>query len=121
MVDEDSLMFTGDIVQDRISPNFTCDACSPRQWIAVIDQVAPLKPKQVAPDHGPLGDASLIGKERAFLADLQARVVELKKEGKSADEAGKIIQAEFQTRHPEWGGLNNIPSSVKHAYADPQS
>jgi glyoxylase-like metal-dependent hydrolase (beta-lactamase superfamily II) len=119
MVDEDSLMFAGDIVQDRISPNFTCDACSPRQWIAVIGQVAPLKPKLVAPDHGALGDGSLIGKERAFLADLQARVVALKAEGKSADEAGKIIQAEFQARHPEWGGLNNIPASVRHAYADP--
>ena len=119
MADEDSLVFTGDIVQDRISPNILCDACSPRQWIAVIDKLAPLKPKLVAPDHGPLGDNALIGKERAFLADLQDRAMALKREGKSADEAGKLIQAEFQTRHPDWGGLNNIPGSVKKAYADP--
>ncbi len=119
VVDEDSLMFPGDVVQDRISPNFTCDACSPRQWIAVIDQLAPLKVRQVAPDHGALGDASLIGKERAFLADLQDRASALRKQGKSADEAGKIIQAEFQVRHSEWGGLNNIPQSVKKAYAEP--
>ena len=119
MVDEDSLLFPGDVVQDRISPNFTCDACSPRQWIAVIDQLAPLKPRQVAPDHGPLGYASLIGKERAFLADLQDRAMALKQQGKTADEAGKIIQAEFQTRHAEWGGMNNIPQSVKKAYAQP--
>ena len=118
-VDEDSLMFPGDVVQDRISPNFTCDACSPRQWIAVIDQLAPLKPRRVAPDHGALGDGSLIGKERAFLIDLQDRVTALKRQGKSADEAGKLIQAEFEARHPEWGGLNNIPQSVKRAYANP--
>lgn len=120
-VPEDSLMFTGDVVQDRISPNFTCDACSPRQWIAVIDQLAPLKPKIVAPDHGDLGDGSLIGKERAFLVDLQERSMALKREGKSPDDAGKIIQAEFEAKHPEWGGLNNIPQSVKHAYADAAS
>ena len=119
MVDEDSLMFSGDVVQDRISPNFTCDACSPKQWIAVIDQLAPLKPRRVAPDHGALGDGALVGKERAFLVDLQDRVVALKQQGKSADEAGKLIQAEFETRHPEWGGLNNIPQSVKRAYANP--
>jgi glyoxylase-like metal-dependent hydrolase (beta-lactamase superfamily II) len=119
LVQEDGLAFTGDIVQDRISPNFTCDACSPRQWIAVIDQLAPLKPKLVAPDHGPLGDNALIGKERAFLSDLQDRATALKREGKSADEAGKIIQAEFETKHAEWGGLGNIPQSVKHAYAMP--
>ena len=85
----------------------------------MIDKLAPLKPKLVAPDHGPLGDNALIGKERAFLADLQDRAMALKREGKSADEAGKLIQAEFQTRHPDWGGLNNIPGSVKKAYADP--
>jgi glyoxylase-like metal-dependent hydrolase (beta-lactamase superfamily II) len=118
MVDEDSLAFTGDIVQDRISPNVICDACSPRQWIAVIDQLAPLKPRLVAPDHGALGDNALIGKERAFLAELQDRAMALKKEGKGADEAGKAIQAEFQARHSDWGGLNNIPASVKKAYAD---
>ena len=118
-VAEDSLLYSGDVVQDRISPNFTCDACSPRQWIAVIDQLAPLKPRQVAPDHGPMGDGSLVGKERAFLVDLNDRVTALKQQGKSADEAGKIIQAEFEARHPEWGGLNNIPQSVNKAYADP--
>ena len=118
-VPQDHLMFTGDVVQDRISPNFTCDACSPRQWIAVIDKLAPLKPRQVAPDHGALGDAALIGKERAFLAELQDRAMTLKRDGKSAEEAGTIIQAEFQARHADWGGLNNIPQSVKHAYAEP--
>ena len=117
-VPEDSLMFPGDVVQDRISPNFTCDACSPRQWIAVLDQLAPLKPRIVAPDHGALGDGSLIGKERAFLVELEDRAMALKRQGKTADEAGTIIQAEFQAKHPEWGGLNNIPQSVKHAYAD---
>jgi len=118
-VKEDRLMFTGDVVQDRISPNFTCDACSPRQWIAVIDQLAPLHPRLVAPDHGSLGDGALIGKERAFLVELQDRALALKSQGKSADEAGKLIQAEFEARHPDWGGLNNIPQSVKHAYANP--
>ena len=119
MVDEDSLMFTGDVVQDRISPNFTCDACSPRQWIAVIDQLAPLKPRRVAPDHGALGDGALIGKERAFLVELQDRVTAMKQQGKSADEAGRLIQAEFAAHYPSWGGLNNIPQSVTRAYANP--
>jgi glyoxylase-like metal-dependent hydrolase (beta-lactamase superfamily II) len=119
MVDEDSLMFSGDVVQDRISPNFTCDACDPKQWIAVIDQLAPLKPRLVAPDHGALGDGSLVGKERGFLEELQDRAVALKAQGKTAEEAGPIIQAELQARHPDWGGLNNIPGSVKKAYGEP--
>ena len=42
----------------------------------------------------------------------------LKRQGKSAEEAGKLIQAAFEADHPVWGGLNNIPQSVKKAYAE---
>jgi len=116
-VEEDSLLFPGDIVQDRISPNILCDACSPASWIAAIDALAPLRPRLVAPDHGPLGDGALIGRERAFLAELQERAMALKAEGKPEAEAGRIVQAEFEARHADWGGLANIPQSVARAYA----
>ena len=54
------------------------------------DQLEPLHPRFVVPDHGALGDGSLIAKERAFLADLQTRSLELKRQGKSAEEASAI-------------------------------
>jgi glyoxylase-like metal-dependent hydrolase (beta-lactamase superfamily II) len=118
-VEEDRTILPGDVVENRISPNITCDACSPRKWIEVLDQIEPLQPLHVVPDHGELGSGALVGQERAFLTDLQARATALKAQGKSADEAAQLISAEFMTRYKGWSGLGNVAASVKKAYADP--
>ena len=120
-VAEDKLILPGDVVENRISPNIICDVCSPRKWAAVVDDIAKLKPERVVPDHGDLGDGALMGQERAFLLALDARAMELKKQGVAADVAGKQIQAEFEKTYAGWQGLGNIPQSVQRAYSDPRS
>jgi glyoxylase-like metal-dependent hydrolase (beta-lactamase superfamily II) len=120
-VPEDRLIVPGDVVQNRISPNIICQTCSPRQWAAVVDQIAKLKPERVVPDHGDLGDGSLVAQERGFLTALDARAMALKAQGVPADAAGKQIQAEFEKTYAGWQGLGNIPQSVQRAYADPRS
>ena len=119
-VPEDRLILPGDVVENRISPNIICDTCSPRQWIALVDQIAKLKPERVVPDHGELGDGALVGQERAFLVDLDKRAMALKAEGVSAADAGKRIQTELEKIYPGWSGLGNVPQSVQRAYADPR-
>ena len=69
-VKEDSVLIPGDIVQDKMVPNMPTDDSSPKNWISILDQLAPLKPRFVVPDHGELGDGSLIAKERAFLVEV---------------------------------------------------
>jgi glyoxylase-like metal-dependent hydrolase (beta-lactamase superfamily II) len=119
-VPEDSLILPGDVVENRISPNIICDTCSPRKWAAVVDQIAKLKPTRVVPDHGELGDGSLVGQERAFLLDLDKRALAAKAKGEPAAEAGKRIQAELEKAYPGWSGLGNTTQSVQRAYADPR-
>src|SRR6201996_6187027 len=80
-VPEDSLILPGEVIENRISPNIICETCSPRKWIAVIDQIAKLNPDRVVPDHGELGDSFLIGEERAFLVNLDAQAVAMKAQG----------------------------------------
>ena len=120
-VPEDKLIVPGDVVQNKISPNIICASCSPRQWVAVVDQIAKLKPEKVVPDHGDLGDGSLVAQERGFLAALDKRAMELKAQGLPADAAGKQVQAEFEKTYAGWQGLGNIPQSVQRAYADPRT
>ena len=43
---------------------------------AVLDALKPLNITKIVPSHGPVGDASLIDKNRAYLVSLQARVAE---------------------------------------------
>ena len=119
-IPEDSLILPGDVVQNRLSPNVICATCSPRQWIAVLDKVAELKPQRVVPDHGELGSGALIAQERAFLADLDAQAVAMKQQGVPVADAGKRIQDEMTRKYPGWTGLGNTPQSVARAYADPR-
>ncbi|MEI9890134.1 MAG: hypothetical protein WDN45_05480 [Caulobacteraceae bacterium] len=62
------------------------------------------------PDHGELGDGSLVGQERAFLLALDARALQLKTQGVAPDVAGKQIQAEFEKTYAGWQGLGEHPA-----------
>jgi len=121
MVEPDSVLFSGDVVQNKTGPNFfICTECTPRKWLAVLDQVVQeLKPKIIVPDHSDVGDISLIGEDRDFYDYLQSRAMALKAQGKSADEAGKIIADEFRAKYQGWTALNNIEQAVHQAYTDP--
>jgi glyoxylase-like metal-dependent hydrolase (beta-lactamase superfamily II) len=115
---EDSVLISGDIVQDKIVPNIPSADASVKGWLAILDQLEPLHPRLVVPDHGALGDGSLIAKERTFLGDLQNRSLELKRQGKSADEAATIVTAEVKTKYPDWQTMGPVSNVVKRVYAE---
>lgn len=117
MVEPDNVLISGDVVQNRTGPYFYCDDCTPQSWSAVLDGIAQqLHPALVLPDHSPAGDGALLAEDRAFMADLAARLNALKRDGKSAEEAGKILTAEMTARYPGWSGLTRIPVGVEHFY-----
>src|ERR1041385_8348388 len=117
-VPEDSVLIPGDIVQNKLVPNMPNEDASVKGWLNVLDQLEPLKPRYVVPDHGALGDGSLIGQERAFLTDVQKRAMELKSRGTSVDEAGKLLQGEMKTKYPDWENMNPVPNIVRRVYEE---
>jgi len=119
LVEEDSVLIPGDIVESKLFPIMP-EESSMKGWIAVLDKLEPLKPRLIVPDHGELGDGSLIVKQRAMLAELQGRALELKREGKSADEAGKFLTDELHAKHPDYGQVERIAADVKLVYAEGQ-
>jgi glyoxylase-like metal-dependent hydrolase (beta-lactamase superfamily II) len=119
-IEQDSVLISGDIVQDKQVPNMPNEDASPKNWIAILDKLEPLKPRIVFPDHGALGDDSLIARERAFLVDVQARALELKRKGTSVDDAGKQVAADMKTKYSDWPRMGPIPNVVKRVYAEAQ-
>jgi glyoxylase-like metal-dependent hydrolase (beta-lactamase superfamily II) len=117
-VEQDSVLIPGDIVQDKIVPNMPNADASVKNWLAILDRLEPLQPRLVLPDHGALGDGSLIAKERAFLLELQSRSLELKREGKSADEAAATVTAEFKKKYTDWQTMGPVANVVKRVYAE---
>jgi glyoxylase-like metal-dependent hydrolase (beta-lactamase superfamily II) len=117
-VEQDSVLIPGDIVQDKIVPNMPNADANVKGWLSILDRLEPLNPRLIVPDHGALGDGSLIAKEKAFLLGLQTRSLELKRQGKSAEEASTIVTAEFKTKYPEWQTMGPVANVVKRVYAE---
>jgi glyoxylase-like metal-dependent hydrolase (beta-lactamase superfamily II) len=117
-VEPDSTLIAGDIVQDKLVPRVNIGEGTPKGWLAILDKIAPLRPRYVVPDHGALGDGSLIGKERGFIVDLQARALALKQQGVSVSDAGKQLTAEFKAKYPDWANMDLVAGFVERVYGE---
>lgn len=117
-VEPDSTLISGDVVQNRMVPNLPDENASMRGWVEILAKLRPMKWAHILPDHSAPGDGSLIEEDYQFFSQLQARALELKRQGKSADEAGQTLLAEFKTKFPAWPNLNAVPNVVKHIYAE---
>jgi glyoxylase-like metal-dependent hydrolase (beta-lactamase superfamily II) len=114
-VEEDRVLFTGDVV---MSQRFLAaqNTSSLATWLSTLDELAALKPARVVPSHGSIGDATLIVRDRAFLQAVRDRVGELKRTGKSIDEAAAAIVAEIAPAYPEWGNPSGAAAAARAAY-----
>lgn len=119
-VEPDSVLIPGDIVQNKLVPNMPDADANAKGWIAILDRLEPLKPRLIVPDHGALGDGSLIAKERAFLVDLQTRALALRRQGTPVEEAGRMLTAEFKAKYPDWASMGPVANVVRRVYEESQ-
>lgn len=117
MVAPDRVLISGDVVQNRAGPYFYCAACTPKSWLAVLDEVEKLDPNTIIPDHSPPGDAALIAAQRAILRDIQTRTAALKAEGRSLAEAKRLLAEELAAKYNGWTGMNHLQDGIERAYA----
>jgi glyoxylase-like metal-dependent hydrolase (beta-lactamase superfamily II) len=117
-VEEDGVLFTGDAVINRFFPIFPDADASGKNWLSILDQLDELRPRTIVPGHGEVGEAALIGIERTYLKAVQSRVVELKAQGKSAEESAKLLSAEFRAKYPDWENPGWIADAVERFYAE---
>jgi glyoxylase-like metal-dependent hydrolase (beta-lactamase superfamily II) len=118
-VEPDRTLISGDVVQNKTMPNIFGDGGTPSTWLAVLDSVAALNASHVLPDHSAPGDGSLVAAERSLISEIRTRSLALKRQGMSADDAGKRIGAELKMQHPDWPDTN-AAAFVKSVYSDPQ-
>jgi hypothetical protein len=57
--------------------------------------------ERIVPSHGPMGDVALIADYRAYLTSIQSRTAELKKQGKSVDDAVQAVATELQEKYAD--------------------
>jgi len=119
-VEGDRILFAGDVVMNRTFVAFASPYSSVKAWLSDFDQLEPLNPLKVVPSHGPVGPAALIAEQRTMMKAIQSRAIEVKRQGKSADEAAQTVQAEFQAKYPEWTAPARLGLIARSAYAEAQ-
>jgi len=117
-VEGDNVLFSGDLAMKNIFPAFAMPQSSMRAWLARLDELERLPATQVIGSHGDLADASIIKANRELLAAIQRRAGELKREGKSADEAGRQLVAEFETKYKDWDQPIRVIPAVAVVYKE---
>lgn len=117
-VEGDNVLFSGDLAMKNIFPAFAMPQSNMRSWLARLDELDRLPATQVVGSHGDLADASIIKANRDLLAAIQSRAIELKKDGKSADVAGKQLADEFKTRYKEWDQPVRVIPAVAAVYKE---
>ena len=112
-VEPDAILFSGDVVMTAL-PNV--GGSTFKQWLSSQDRFEKLQPKRIVPSHGPIGDLALVANYRTFLTTVQRRVAELKKQGRTLDEATATVTAELQPKYPAAGG--RLTGTIRAAYSE---
>jgi len=118
-VEEDKVLFTGDVVVNRFFPIFPDKDASGKNWLAILSRFETLQPRAVVPGHGEVGDAGLITAQVSYLKALRSRTAELKAQGKSPKDAAQLLTVEFQMKYPNWDNPGWIADAVEHFYSEP--
>ena len=118
LVEPDHTLISGDVVQNKTIPNIFGHDGTPTEWLATLDKVARLNAAHVLPDHSAPGDGSLVAAERELIVAIRTQALALKRQGISADAAGKEISATLKKQHPDWRDTN-ASTFVKSVYLDP--
>jgi len=117
-VEGDRVLFSGDLAMKQLFPAFATPQSRSQSWLASLDRLSALKPRTVIGAHFPVTDASVIGEYRDYLKALQARVAELKRQGKTSDETAEQLRAEFHAKYPDWAQPLRVHSAATAIYAE---
>jgi glyoxylase-like metal-dependent hydrolase (beta-lactamase superfamily II) len=109
-VEPDSVLVSGDIVQNKVVPSIPAGGGSLEGWITLLDKLAPLQPRIVVPTHSRVGDGSLIAAAKAFILDMRTRTIALKRAAVSATDAGPRMTEYFRATYPEWAANTDWPN-----------
>jgi len=110
----EDVLFSGDVAM-RPQPSFANPTATISHWLKSLDRLEAFKAKQIVPSHGSFGDDTIIGGYRAYLTRIRDRSAELKKAGKTQDEAVQIISDEMSRQYPD---KNRLAGAIRAGYAE---
>jgi glyoxylase-like metal-dependent hydrolase (beta-lactamase superfamily II) len=115
-VEPDAVLYSGDIVMTGLS-GLSSPSSTIKQWLTSLERFTALKPLRIVPSHGPIAGTEIINNYQTLFRTAQQRAAELKKQGRSLDEAAQTIATELQERYPD---RNRVMGIARAAYNEAQ-
>ncbi|WP_260924454.1 MBL fold metallo-hydrolase [Novosphingobium sp. 9] len=116
-IPEDSVLVTGDTIQNRFGPTFLGGGIGPAPWLATVKRLAVLKPKLIIPDHTQPGPgARIIADEEAILSEMVTRTAAAKKAGQTREQAIASVMKTIRAERPGWNIGPLADDGVARAY-----
>jgi glyoxylase-like metal-dependent hydrolase (beta-lactamase superfamily II) len=121
MVEPDHVLFTGDVVMAGV-PQVSSPYSRIPHWLQSLDRIQAMNPRLIIPDHGRLGDLSLVEKYRAYFTRIKDRAAALRKQGKTVDETVALVREELRPAFEDsdyrglWSWDERMRTSVVQAY-----
>lgn len=114
-VEGDGVLFAGDVVMNEsfLAANETSSVSA---WLRAFDTFDALRPGVIVPAHGPIGSGALISTQRTLVQRIQARSLDLKAQGRAADEAAATVQEAMEAEHPAWPHANGVAALVRSSW-----
>jgi len=116
-VEQDRVLFSGDVVMGKNFLSYS-NQSNVAAWLKAFDTLDALKPLKVVPSHRDMGDASLIASDRAVFTGVQARVKEVKAQGKTPAEMVATLRPEFQQKYADWANPNRLDGLIRAVAAE---
>ncbi|HEX6484732.1 MAG TPA: MBL fold metallo-hydrolase [Ktedonobacteraceae bacterium] len=114
----EQVLFTGDLVENRLFPIFPDQDAHAKQWIEALAHMIRLSPATVVPGHGEVATVELLREFQDLLIFVREEVNRRAKEGQALElidqEGARIIKERYQ----EWGNDRWIPFAIRSVYAE---
>ncbi|MGH2872834.1 MAG: MBL fold metallo-hydrolase [Solirubrobacteraceae bacterium] len=114
---EPSILFAGDLAEDRFLPIFPDANADGLLWLAALERLARLAPAIVVGGHGEVGDLGLIEAERDYMEAVRDGVARLRADGLALAAIESELEPRLAERQAGWDNQIWIKSAIDSFYA----
>jgi glyoxylase-like metal-dependent hydrolase (beta-lactamase superfamily II) len=112
------VLFTGDLVENRLFPIFPDPDAHGDRWIEVLIDLERLRPDVVVPGHGDIGGVEIITATREYLEAVRARVAYASEHGASLPQAQEQLNPEIRELWRDWDAPIWIDGAIERFYEE---
>ncbi len=112
------ILFTGDLVENRLFPIFPDQDAHDQQWIEALNRMIDLSPATVVPGHGELAASELLREFQEHLIFVREEIARRAREGQALEVIDREVAQTIKERYPQWENDRLIPFEIRNAYAE---